>query len=469
MPLTALPNLTLTITPPGGSPATYTSYLAYNSDQSPSIVQNFGRQGDTAVLPLTDEYTSTPNVLVKTLSQIKLVDNTAGVTLFAGVITNPELVVASPNLNEWVLNCTDYTFYADNAVVFGKFDGLTIDQIIVSLTAQANCGITAATIANGGFVAPAPLLPAYVQNWTTLSDAWRKLATLAGQVTPYGWYVDENRNLHFYDASTAISSGVTFTTTPTAGSAGSLTEGHFSQDTQFSYQWDGTTIHNRILVQGANITVLSPLTGPATDTWQSNGVQTSWPLRYSVSGVTRLLVAGARTTVNTISAGGQTITSSGTTTPWLVQQNAAGQWFLTTTSVPAAGVVIQIWYTYQIPVVAQANDYPSQTLYTGPNNGIYAEYINDTTLTDSSMALARAQRERTEYAFAVERITFNSTAEFFGWVRAGETCTIVNRYIPDSNNSYTYGINDTFLVVANTINFIADGGYRQMEITAVRI
>lgn len=465
--MVALPNLTLTITPPGGTATDYTSNLAWSgANQQMAITQNFGRQGDTAVIPLVDDYqtAAAPTFHIPVFSQVKLFDNTISTTLFAGVVNDPIFQVFGTKLNEWDLNCTDYTFYADNAIVHGTFIGLTVDQIVVALTTQANCGISATTVANGGFVAPGPQLASFVLNYSTLSDAWRKLAQLASQVTPYGWYVDENRKLHFYDSTTAISSGVTFTTTPTAVN-GSATEGHFELGSQFSYEWDGTSVRNRILVQGANQTIPhgSVTTSAATDTWRGNGAQTSWPLRYTVTGSPTLKINGVKTSVTLVSAGA---TGAGT---WQIGQDSIGKWSLTNTAgAPANGVLIQIWYDYQVPVVAQANDFPSQSLYTGPNGGVFTEYINDTSLTTVPMALARAMRERTEYAFAAERLNFSTTEDFFGWVRAGETCTIVNSFIPDSENSYNPGINDTYIIVANSVAFGA-GGYRKAQLTAIRL
>ncbi len=461
--MVALPSLTLTVTPPGGSPTNYTTSMAWaNSNNQLTITQNFGRQGDTCVVPLVDEYAITPNFHIPVLSRVSQHDNTAGVSLFAGVVTDPSLNISSPTRNEWSLQCTDYTYYADNAIVHGTFIGATVDAIVVALTAQANCGITAATIAHGGFVAPGVQLASFVLNYTTLSNAWRQLASLAGQVTPYGWYVDENRKLHFYDSSTAQSSGVTFTTTPTT--SGSLTEGHFYSDSAFGYEWDGTTVHNRILVQGANQKVnYGSVKNAPTDTWRGNGTQNAWPLRYTVTGTPILHLNGVATALTVVPTGGSS------TATWQIVQNAIGAWSLATTAAPpASGTVIKIWYDYQVPIVAQASDYPSQALYTGPNSGIFAEYINDTTLLTVPMALARAQRERTEYAFAAERITFTSSEDWLGWVRAGQTCQIVNQFIPDSQNSYAWGLSDTFIVVANQVTF-GDGGYRQSQITAVRI
>jgi hypothetical protein len=466
--MVAPPNLTLTLTPPGGSPTNYTSKLARaGAAQSMTINQNFGRQGDTAVIPLVDEYLGTASTFyVLEMSQVKLVDNTAGQTLFAGVVTNPALSVQGTNLNEWDLSCVDYTFYADNAVVHGVFIGQTVDQIVVELTAQANCGISAATVRNGGFVAPGPQLASFVLNYVTLSEAWRRLAQLASQVTPYGWYVDENRKLHFYDSTTALASGVTFTTSPTAAGAGSLTEAHFDGTAQSTYEWDGASIRNRILIQGANQTIThgSVLTTAATDVFVGNGSQTSWALRYTVTGSPILKVNGVQTSVTIVNAGSAIPAG----TAWYITQNAFGGWFLGAADEPSPGVILRIWYDYQVPIVAVANDHPSQVAYAGPNGGAFSEYINDTSLTTPPMALARAMRQRTEYAFAAERATFTTTPEWLGWARAGQTCTVVNRFVPDSRNSRIPGINGTFIIVANSVTF-GQGGYRQAQITAIRL
>ncbi len=465
--MVASPDLTLTLTPPGGSPAQYQYLLAYEGcDQSFTITQNFGRQGDTASFPLADDYTASPGSpnlpYVEPMTQVSLYDGNCGKILFAGVCHDPVMTVISPLRSDWTLKCTDYTFYADNAIVHGVYNGLTVDQVVIDLVNQANCGITAARRADGGFVADGPAMANLVLNYQSLSSAWRKLAVLAGASTPYGWYVDENRALHFYDASTALNSGVTFTTTPTTG--GSTTQGHMLLDSTNAYEWDGTSIHNRILVQGATQTIPQPETGTPTDTWLADGVMQGWPLRYTVSGTPVLRVGGVSTPV--------TVVTPGTAFPpsgWSLQQNAVGGFFLWKHApAPPAGTVVKVWYSYRVPVVAQATDHASVAEYAGPNGGIFAEFISDTTLTTAPMALQRAQQERQEYSRAAERATFNTSEDFLGWVRAGQVFQYVNRYVPDSQNSWAAGISDTFLATANTITF-GQGGYRQMQLTGVRI
>lgn len=460
----ALPNLTFTITPPGGSPTNYTTRLVYDgASQDMSISQNFGRQGDTANFVVLDEFSSTPNFYVPVESQVRLTDNLLSEVLFAGVVVKPTPTFTGPNRTEWVLNCTDYTYYADNAVVFGTFNNLTVDQIVVLLTNGSGSGITAAPTGLGGFVAPGPQLTQVQFNYVPLSSAWRTLAQLASQVTPYGWYVDENLHLHFYDASTAISSGATFTTTLTNAGLGSITEGHMKWDSN-TYEFDGGTIHNKILVQGATQTVYMDTTKAPNDRWRADGTATAWPLRHTSAGANaQLSVNGATTKVVTVTNG------STSTAPWAIEQNSVGAWFLVAQSPPPAGYQIRLWYDYLLPIIVQAQDKVSQATYTGPNGGVFAEYVNDPSLYTVDMALGRAMRERTEYAYAVERCTFTSSPEFFGWVRSGQTFVYHNPFVNDTQNGNLFGVTDTFLAISNDVTFTSEGGYREMELTGVRI
>lgn len=457
------PAVTLTVTPPGGPATDYTQYLAYSGHSSQmTITQNFGRQGDTAVLPLVDEYNRTPHFRIPPMSRVRLHDATAGQTLFGGVCHTPALVPDGPNRMEWTLNCTDYAFYADNVLVHGVFNGWYVQDIIVALTGRADCGITARHVSEGGYVAPGPLLASLVLNYTSLSSAWRKIAALASAVTPYGWYVDDSLSLHFYDASTAIASGVTFTTGPTTG--GSLTEGHMLNDGQQSYAWNGSSIRNRILVQGASQVIRagsSYKTAP-TDSWYADGAAQSWPLRYTVTGNSTLKVGGVVTSALLV-PGGTPLTA-----PWGITQNSTGSYFLSASAIPPPGTLIQIWYDYSTPVVALANDTASQAAYNGPNHGVYEEFVSDATLTTMPMALARARQERTEFAFAPEVATFTTSEDFLGWVRAGQTFGYNNGFIPDDQAGGAWGVRDTFLCTANTVTF-GTGGYRQMQVSGTRL
>lgn len=480
------PALQFQVTPPGTDmPVDLTQYLAYSgAQQAMTINQNFGRQGDTAVFPLVAEHpTGSLPFHVVPMSLVKLHDPRAGQTLFAGVVTNPAYAPQSPTLMEVDLNCVDYTFYADHALTrFPSSSVQASDQLVVAVTKAANngagCGISAARIRDGGFIAPGPDLPEWTTGYATLSSVWRTLAGQMGQVIPYGWYVDENRALHFYNQGTALSSGVTFTTSPTTG--GSTTEGHIILDSQILSEHDATALSNRALVQGASQKIQYSLDDPPTDSWLADGVSTSWPMRYTVSsssssakGTVRapanaaasqqlvLYVGGVYTQVNKLGSGTAPVGA------WSVISNSGGGYFLIAASPPPAGTEIQAWYTYEVPVIAQATDPVSVARYRGPNSGIFAKYISDSSLISAPMAAARAQADRLEYAFEVDRVSFSTSPEFLGWVRAGYTFTLDCALIPDSERGYALGVNDTYLAVANTVTF-GQGGYRTCQITAVR-
>lgn len=476
-----VPDIQLVITPPGGSPANYTGYLQYtDGQQEMTITQQFGRQGDTAVMPLAVEHAGSLPFAVPPGSQIRLDDYTAGQTLFGGMVTNPSLAVLGPALAEWDLNCTDWTFLANSALVrFPSSSVQASDQIVVDITNSANCGISAARIADGGFVAPGPSLPDWTSGYVTLTSAWKTLASAMGTVIPFGWYVDDQRRLHFYDQDTALDSGVTFTTSPTT--AGSLTEGHILKDSEFLYEWDITSLANRIMVQGATQSIAYSLAGNPTDQWLGDGFTTQWPLRYTVSSgsspssystaVTDATASTSQPVVLFVGGSYQVVTveSSGSVPSgaWSIISNSNGGYFLVAASPPPPGAQIQIWYTYSAPIIARATDTASVAQFPGPNNGIYAMFVSDSSLTTVPMALARAQQQRAEYAFPVERVTFNTSPEFLGWVRAGYTFTFDCALVPDSERGYAMGVNDQFLVTANTVTF-GDGGYRTCQITAIR-
>ena len=84
-------------------------------------------------------------------------------------------------------------------------------------------------------------------------------------------------------------------------------------------------------------------------------------------------------------------------------------WSTISASAPYEGAEIQLWYAYEAPIIMQATDAQSIASYPGPNGGVFSEFISDSSLTTPTMALARAQQDRTEYAYPVQRVTFNTS------------------------------------------------------------
>lgn len=417
-----------------------------------TISQNWSRQGDTATIYLADEHPDSPLSLsytVSPLATIVLTDTTLNTTLFSGVVTTPKLTWAGPNLALWELACADWTYLADRAVVVGDYLNQTADAIVKSLTSAAACGITTNNVQAG------PTIPRAQFIYDSLSNAWTKITKLASLTATYGWYVDENQDLHFYPLLNAVSSGWTFTDLLTDTGAG-----YAHYDTGWDYLWDASSIRNSATVRGASYDAQQ------SDLFVGNGSQASWPLTYTPNTSNlkpTLTVGGVTKTVGTQDG-------TGATTQWVIVQSASGSWFLTpnTDPVPASSTVISFTYTYQAPVLSRAQDQASITKFHSlPNGGVFGIYIADTSLQSVLTAKSRGQREIHTYSEPQERAEFTTTADFSGHVRAGQLITFKSRFVPDSLNSYNPGINDNFLVLQNRISG-SPGLYRTYQITAVR-
>jgi hypothetical protein len=498
MTTVSLPDIRCYIKPPNGVRTDYSQYLVYNgSGGSPSFSQSFGRQGTTGTIYLVDpNYASnsyrggvdvlevSPSFVIPTYSQVLIVDQSIATSssassfnngvLFSGYVSDPALTLESANSAIWSLSVVDYSGYANASIVYGEYEGLAMDDLIVLLVKEANCGIKAKKIINGGFISPGPTLPRMVFPHTSLTSALQKVSSMASSTSAFGWFVDQNLNLHFLDQNQVSPSGITVTDKPTASSSLSLTEAHIKMDGSLKYDFDGTTLYNRAVVTGATTTVHPKLKSPPTNLFSANG-----SLSYNLSNIPdtrstlpRIIVNG---TASTISYNDGT---SVPTTPWYIAQVPNGSWVLqvntTVTSAPGSGT-IQLWYPYQTQITAQADDNKSQISIGGPNNGIFAKSINSKVITTATGAYQRAVREITEYGRAQERIIFTTSEEWVGLWQAGQSFILNSQFLLDSQKitsawptGFAPGLNAKFVITQATLAF-TDQGFRRWGITAVRV
>ena len=484
------PDLSCYITPPHGQVMDVAYAIPYDGGETQmSFTQNFGRQGDTGTIPIVDDNYSTgvpPNLVVKpsfvipSFSQVRLVDNNAAYyygsetegTLFAGYAPAPELAIVSPTRAEWDLSCVDYSGYMNNSIVQGIYDGIAMGDAIVDLVKKANCGITAATVKHGGFVQVGPNLPRTVIHYTNLTQALQKISNMSSSASAYGWYVDENRNLHFYDQQQAIFSGVTVTDSPTQDGLLSFTECHIVLDGTFKYNYDGGNLYNRSLVVGKTRTITpSPSSkkySKPNDTFQGNGLIGVFPLSMSpdAAGTPLIIVNGVTQTASYYDG----VTAP--TTQWFIFQNANGTWSLsinpTKLPIPSAGSVIKAYYPYKTTITAQADLKQSQRAIGGPNNGIFATVVNEQSIQSTASAYARATRDLAEYGHCQEKVTFNTSPEWVGVWRAGQTFILDSKLLLDSQRGFASGLYAKFAITQQTISF-GKGGFRTCQIDAVRI
>lgn len=456
------PQYVVTLTPPGGTGQTITG----NFDQDRWMMQEtFGRTGTQATFYLQDEIEDggAPHIMVPPLSRLSITDTVAG-SVFAGVVMKPAWWYRAPNLVTWELTCTDYTVYAQNAIVHGDFLGYSADEVIVALTQQAACGINAAKVADGGFVFPAPVVPYMRLNYSQLSAAWSNVSKQASVGESYGWYVDDALNLHFYNPSQASLGPVTITDDVTA--EGSTTLAHIQVDQQFRYYWDGSNARTRCLVRGITQTVPagSPKSSPPTDSWVGNGSTATFTLAYGLQTTSVSIVVledGASKTVGIAGqSGGQYVVGQN-------QQN--GNFTLTRQAGPLPrGSRLQAWYSHQVQITAQADDLAAQQALTGPNGGVFAMYVADTSLATASAAFQRGLRELVEYARPQELLHATLSPGFLGIVHAGDIVTATLTRVPDSLNGFALGFTAPFICTTAMLTGVP-GGYREYACDFVRI
>jgi len=504
----------------------YAKFMSWGGASSSSTIsQNFGRQGDTATIVLVDDYSASvssfPNVVgsgtrnphfyIPPFSEILVIDNNvhaastaptksmAEGVLFAGLITNPKFQWRAPGLVEWVLECVDYTYLADNASESGLYVGQHISDIIIDLTQNAECGISAqpAPKYSNGRVYKAPITHYQNLGYDKLTNHWDALAKAASGNDVWGWYVDYQKRLWFYGSQAQgplFKSYVTVTDTITAP-VPSMWECHVDISQQMYYEYDTSTFYTRCVVEGASTTHSYTLPtakkskSPATQTWTANGQETSWVLSKTPDVTTANIVASEQSIKKEesdfyLTIGGKAYrvevwSANGTvTSPFYLQENVTGAgipvWALHSNPAhggfsPSRGVVINLWYKYISTVHAASNNVSQQRkLASLPNGGKFTTVVKDQTLTTVKQANLRAASVLKEYSEPQERITFYTDPSWIGVFRVGQTFVGNFSTIPNSDNGYQLGIyNTTFFIIQQQITF-KDGGYRSCQVTAIR-
>lgn len=487
----------LIITPPNGTPVELAWRLLDGLAEAGqwTITENWGRQSDTASFFLVDEHApGVKNVIVPPMSLIEMFDLRLGEVIFGGVIDDPLLGWQATTLDYWTLNCDGYQVYLTTAepITYENSAPFLPGTIVLDLMTNGGqtpptgydtwFGVKAASITAGGFVNDvdgSPLTGVQFQN-ATLIDCLTNLAMYASSITElWAAWVDEDRNLHFDRADIEAGPVAVFTDTPTA--VGTQTTGHIQAVTagssgdgtgnQYTYEWNATDLRNVAQVAGTSVD------NQWTDHYLGDGTTQQWQLSFApdtsgsdngVNTVITLTLAGSPVTVDTMTAG------QAPTTDFVLVQGLNGVWTLQTGTAnpPSSGQALVLTYAYASPILLQVeSNYVAQGAnpYNGPNRGVFAEFVSDSSITSFSAALARGEREIGEYQFHQEIITFSSGEDYAGHVRAGDVIQCDLSQTPDSQNAWSIGFSDLFVVTAVTIEASQNGlGFRMYSITAVR-
>jgi hypothetical protein len=409
------------------------------------------------------------------MSMVSLVDTRLNKFLFSGLITDPAITSLQVNRYEWQCTAKDWSYLLDRAVVKGDYVSSTADYVINDLMTQmpgfiskaggAGSAVTSGAITSNN-VQQGPMLQRILLNWLTMADALNNVTKKCGGQY-FGWYVDENRDLHWFNQTQIAPSAPIFSD----GASGANVYRYNADNLR--YEWDGKDIRNRVYVRGGR----TNQSNTRTDNFQVANAASAFPLFYPVHTASpgfSLTVGGAAQTVSVDSG------NSSPTTQWVVSKAipgyaaTVGLWWLRlgTASQPSNGTNISLTYNYITPVISQADDGTSQAaLNSLPNKGIFASIVNDNAVVDSITAQQRGQRDLKEYANPLEVVTFTTEpSDFTDHVKAGDVIRFTSAVIPDSKNSYAIGsLSAYYLITKNTIKGHPEGMYRTYTIEARRV
>ena len=191
-------------------------------------------------------------------------------TIFAGVIIRVEEVLDATKIQRFIVKCKDWTHYLDKKLVIERYTNETVGDIISNLVSTYASGFTTTNVDCG------IIIESIAFNYITISQA---LQVLAEQVN-HSWYVSYDKDIHFFSKNINLSS---FDLTDSNGKY------IFNS---LKIKDDLSQLRNRVIIRGGEKEGTQ-----RTETFDSDGEQTTFPLGYKYSSKPTVTVSGSPLTV----------------------------------------------------------------------------------------------------------------------------------------------------------------------------
>lgn len=338
---------------------------------------------------------------------IALADSTG--TIFGGNVTDIQKTIVGGQgaLIGVAITVTDYGYLLDSKLVKTSYTNMDPADIVADLVSRYGPGgFTTVHVQRAGF------------NVSTISFNYEQLTKCIEALAKHigwDWYVDSNKDLHFFFATTSTGSSeynpAPFNIDDTGGSI---------DWPSIDVDYNITNLKNSIYVIGG--TYKKEFTSlNAVDVYTTDGVKTVYPLAYKYTGSFIVKLAGVIQS--------QGIDQQDDQSLFQVMYNSQGP-FLRFTSVPTAGQLVQVTGFAQIPIVAHVQNTPSIVTY-----GEFQDSIIDPQIQSVAEAQERAQADLIQFGHAVYDVKFNTTTP---GLRIGQTILL---------NSVKFGVSNYPLVV----------------------
>jgi hypothetical protein len=320
-----------------------------------------------------------------------------GTKIFGGVIV--EMREQMDGLAKFIqVVCKDYSELLDQQLVSKTYQNMTVNAIIADLISSFSTGFTVTNVA-----CPV-MIDNVVFNYLTISKCLQKLTDVLGT---YEWYVDYDKDIHFF-LSTSVLSPFNLTDTSANFVYKSLT-----------LKKDTSQIRNEIILRGGEITAETT----RTEYTDGDGTKVQWPLANKFASIPTVVVNGVTKTV------GVDFLNEDTDFQCMWDYNSQSLRF-TAGNTPIAGTRnVAVTGYPQYPLIVIKRNEASIALY-----GVHQYIITDKTIKTLDSASARADAEVARYANPTESGQFIT---YVDGLKAGQYINI---------NSTIRGVNQSFKI-----------------------
>ena len=288
-----------------------------------------------------------------------------GVKIFGGLLVERNEKNLGGLLIGYECKCKDWSAKLDGKVVTKKYANQDPHAIVLDIIAKfAPAGFTTANVKTAGFN-----VKSIKFNYEQVS---RSLTQLADQIG-WDWYVDPDKDIHFFDEETALAP---FNLDDTSG--------NFEWAT---LQLNQTVVNlkNSVFVRGGDYKKTISA-GSAIDIFKGDGTQVMFPLAYKYDNITVEKNGSS-----------QSVGTDQQTDPGTVQTlyNFTEK-FVRFTTAPANGDTVKVYGDAYIPIIAHVRDQLSIAAY-----GEVQVAIIDKAIESITEAQSRAKAELDKYAETV--------------------------------------------------------------------
>lgn len=322
--------------------------------------------------------------------------------LFGGTITEIETIVEGI-LPIAQVTCTDWGYQMDGKLVVKAYAAMDPADILADIVATyCPAGFNATTyVQRAGYS-----LTSIKFNYEQPTKCIQALASQIG----FEWYVDPNKNIHFFLAET------TTAPFPIDDTTGGLEWGTLDVDQNLQNMKNSVFV-----IGGVQKQAFTPLN--EVDVYLGNGTQTTYSLRYAYTNATVAVVLNG--VAQTVGIANQ-VTDI---TAFNVIYDLTNQ-SITFNTPPPASQKVEVLGTAEIPIIGHAIDSAAVLTY-----GEFQDAIFDSQIKSTAEAQARAQAEILQFGHAVYDVKFYTITP---GLRIGQTIMF---------NSSKFGVSNYPLVV----------------------